>query len=286
MDKVRTVSMNQFGNVCMKHFLMALVFLASSSSIWAWGRVGHAAIANIASANLTPAATAQVNALLHNDLDGHLQASGRTSLAAVASWADEIREIAPKNTYKGWHSRANPVCSNDLGKCTSGHCVDQNIMHFRQVLQDRNQPARARNEALKWIVHLVGDLHMPMHSGAHGKDIEVTLAGKKLRNPVTLHNVWDSNLAEMALKQGAILPALDHHLAPLAADAPTQWMLETRTIARQYTYDPLPGFSCATTLQGPIELDKAYQQQALPVIRAQISAAGLRLAQLLNETLQ
>ena len=253
----------------------------------AWGKLGHATVADIAAAHLTPVAAAQVSGLLKNDLDRYLQPSGRTTLAQVASWPDEIRDIAPADTYRGWHTRANPVCSAALGACKDGHCVDQNIIHFAQILQDQGQPPQVRNEALKWVVHLVGDLHMPMHSGVHGKDILVSLEGQPTRPGTTLHGAWDTDLAKLAL-QGwpiAVTPLPNFASAP-ATDAPTQWMLETRLLARQFTFDPLPGFSCRSELHGPVVLDLAYQQQSAPLIREQIGKAGLRLAQLLNAVLR
>ena len=210
--------------------------------------------------------------------------SQRTTLAEIASWPDEIRKIAPEDAYKGWHSRANPVCSDKLAACPDGHCVDQLIIHYTAILKDRKQTHRAHNEALKWIVHLVGDLHMPMHSGVHGKAVEVRLEGKKTKEGTTLHKVWDNALAVSALDQEKIQATLGN-TPPLATDAPTQWMLETRQIARLHTFDPLPGFTCDSRLRGPVVLDHAYQQQSAPVIREQLRKAGLRLAQLLNETL-
>lgn len=263
-------------------------FLVSCPAFgWAWGKLGHATVADIAAARLTPAATAQVSTLLTNDLDRHLQPSGRTTLAQIASWADEIRDIAPVGTYRGWHTRANPVCTEALGACKDGHCVDQNIIRYTGILQDLTQPPQARNEALKWVVHLVGDLHMPMHSGVHGKDLVVSLEGQPTRPGATLHSVWDTDLAKLALQTGPIAPTpLPDASAVLTADAPTQWMLETRTLARQHVFDPLPQFSCSHELQGPVLLDLAYQQQSAPVIRAQMGKAGLRLAQLLNAALR
>ncbi|MBK1682537.1 S1/P1 nuclease [Rhodoferax fermentans] len=253
---------------------------------WSWGKLGHATVAEIAATQLTPAATVQVSSLLKNDLDRDQQPSGRTTLAQIASWPDEIREIAPAGTYQGWHTRANPVCSEALGACKDGYCVDQLIIHYAQILQDPSQTPRARNEALKWVVHLVGDLHMPMHSGVHGKNIAVSLEGQSPRPDAALHWAWDNTLAKLALQSGPLVltPLPDFSAAP-AADAPTQWMRETRLLSRQFVFDPLAGFSCGVDLQGPVVLDLAYQQQAAPVIRKQIAKAGLRLAQLLNAVL-
>lgn len=253
---------------------------------WSWGKLGHATVAEIAATQLTPAAAEQVSSLLKNDLDRDQQPSGRTTLAQIASWPDEIRETAPAGTYQGWHTRANPVCSEALGACKDGHCVDQLIIHNAQILQDPAQTPRARNEALKWVVHLVGDLHMPMHSGVHGKDILVNLEGQPTRPGTTLHQAWDNSLAKLALTGSPVVatPLPEFTSAP-AADAPTQWMRETRLLSRQFVFDPLPGFSCGVELHGPVVLDLGYQQQSAPFIREQIGKAGLRLAQLLNAAL-
>ena len=267
--------------------LIGAIVVSCPALGWAWGKLGHATVADMAAAHLTPVATAQVSALLTNDLDRHLQPSGRTTLAQIASWPDEIRDIAPVGTYRGWHTRANPVCTYVLGACKEGHCVDQNIIRYTRILQDQDQPPQVRNEALKWVVHLVGDLHMPMHSGVHGKDMVVSLEGQPTRPGTTLHGAWDTDLAKLALQAGPIaLTPWPDASAALTADAPTQWMLETRALARQHVFDPLPGFSCSGELPGSMVLDLAYQQQSAPVIRAQISKAGLRLAQLLNAALR
>lgn len=253
----------------------------------AWSHTGHALVANIASANLTPAAQAQVRELLKDDLDAHGNPSGRTTLAAVSSWPDEIRTAAGDGAFRGWHSRANPVCTDSLGSCKNGHCVDRIIIDQAAILKDRTQSAGSRNEALKWVVHLVGDLHMPLHSGSNhdgGGNIPVTLIGLKSGKAPTLHEVWDSQLLRYALKRGPITAADTTN--PLTTDSPTQWMLEARALSRQYVYAPLPGFACNSKPTEPIALDHSYQEQSVPVIREQIGKAGSRLAQLLNEILR
>ena len=128
----------------------AALLLLSALPALAWGRAGHATVARIAQARLTPAAQAQVHLLLEDDLDAAGRPSGRRTLAEIASWPDELRELAPKGAYQGWHTRANPVCREALGPCRDGHCVDELIVHYGQILADPAQPRRERNEALKW----------------------------------------------------------------------------------------------------------------------------------------
>ncbi|MGC3965566.1 MAG: S1/P1 nuclease [Rhodocyclaceae bacterium] len=268
-----------------------ILLALASTSVWttdasAWGRKGHAAVAALAQAHLTPAAQAQVEALMRDDLDRDGKPSGRKTLAQIASWPDEIRDIAPKGEYAGWHTRGNPVCSDSLATCKDGHCVDENIIHYAALLHDKQQPARVRNEALKWVVHLVGDLHQPLHSGV-GLDkgqATVELEDLKAKPGTTLHEAWDTQLAELALSRGP-LQWHAYSATPLAADAPTQWMLETRQVALRAVYQPLEGFACDTKLKSPVRLDHAYEEQAVPVIREQMERAGARLAQLLNQSL-
>lgn len=273
-------------------FVLVLLGTLFSSVCFAWNARGHAAIAALAEANLTPAAQAEVQVLLADDLDRYERPSGRKTLAAVSSWPDEIRDVAVKNdpaAYKGWHVRGNQVCENKLGGCKDGHCVDQLIIHYAAVLRDRSQSARARNEALKWVVHLVGDLHMPLHSGVNrnGGGAKVVLEGVALKPDATFHTVWDSQLLNAGLEGWKSQARLDGKAAPFAADAPTQWMLEVRDIALHEVYEPLAGFTCGNgKLPEPFVLDTAYQQHSAVVVRQQVERAGLRLAQLLNEILQ
>ena len=128
--------------------MLACLFMFSQSAL-AWNKKGHAAIANIAEANLTPAAREKVQALLRDDLNASNQLSGRTTLAEIASWPDEIRKADKERTYAGWHSRNNPVCQTKLGVCWFDRCVDRNLQRYAAVLNDERAPHRVRNEALK-----------------------------------------------------------------------------------------------------------------------------------------
>ena len=260
-----------------------------SSGVLAWNAAGHAAVAAIADSQLTPAARAQVSGLLLGDLDRQERPSGRKTLMEVASWADEIRDEAVKTeplAYKGWHVRGNQVCSQKLGACREGHCVDELIIRFTAVLADRQQSSRARNEALKWVVHLVGDLHMPLHSGVNrnGGSARVQMEGVRLKADASFHSVWDSELLDAALR-GWVRESVTISKADLPRDAASRWMIETRDLALREVYEPLPGFSCQASLPEPIVLDAAYQQASIAIVRRQIERAGLRLAQLLNASL-
>lgn len=270
-------------------FVLLLALLPALAQ--AWNAAGHAAVAAIAESQLTPQAAAEVTRLLANDLDRHGKPSKRTQLTEIASWPDEIRDEAAKTdpaAFRGWHVRSNSVCRDTLGPCKDGHCVDQLIIYYAGVLADRSQSERARNEALKWVVHLVGDLHMPLHSGVNlnGGGARVDMVGLFLpSSEATLHKIWDGPLLDHALA-GWVRQPVEVPSASLAADAPTQWMRESRDVALREVYQPLAGFRCDVKLAEPIRIDEAYRARSVPVIRQQIERAGLRLAQLLNASLR
>jgi hypothetical protein len=273
----------------MKYLPFLLVcLLVVSQPAGAWGRKGHTAIADIAEANLTPAAHKQVQWLLKNDLDNQGKPSGRTTLASIAIWSDEIRATAPAYAYQGWHTHDNAVCQAKLGACQHEECVDQKLLHYATVLKNTHATHRERNEALKWVVHLVADLHAPLHSGSNrdgAGQVPATLEGGQAYLDSTLHTMWDHDLPDAALENSPVTAVLKNR-KKLPHDAVLHWMEETRQVSRKHVYEPLPGFKCGASLIGPVLLNRAYQQQAMPVIRLQIKRAGLRLAQLLNEILK
>ncbi|HWQ09379.1 MAG TPA: S1/P1 nuclease [Holophaga sp.] len=265
--------------------LLLAFSLICSAPARAWGKLGHAEIARIAQARLDPPALEEVKMLLRNDQNAAGLPSGRRTLPEIASWPDEIQSLAPYRVYQGSHTRANPVCGGELGPCSDGYCVDELIERYSAVLRDRDQPLQERNRALKWVVHLIGDLHQPLHSGVaedHGRTPVRSIRRKATGPYATLHSVWDDQLARIALK-GWHCP--DRPEGVDAGGSPRQWMLESRDVSLHHVYEPIPGFDCRKPLPESLDLDDAYVLQAIPAIRLQIERAGLRLAERLNELL-
>jgi hypothetical protein len=131
--------------------LVILVCVAQRG--FAWGREGHEVVALIAGHYMTGAAKAKTTALL----DG-------SSIEAVASWADDYRrdhrETAP------WHLINSPLTHYRIvlvRDCPSGQCVVAKTQDYLSVLRDPTASRAAKAEALKFVVHFVGDLHQPLH---------------------------------------------------------------------------------------------------------------------------
>ena len=151
----------------------------------AWGPLGHRASARLAESRLTPRARAIVRDLLEPG----------ESLADASTWADEFsREIRGSAS---WHYVNVPVWSlrYDPRDCRPQGCVVSKIAEFRAVLLDQNAPAARRRMALRFFVHLVQDLHQPMHVADRGdrggNDLQLRYGRYDNTN---LHQVWDSGL--------------------------------------------------------------------------------------------
>ena len=275
-----------------------VLVLACVPCALAWGPQGHRTVGAIADRLLTPAARAQVAELLADDLDKFGNPSGRTTLESVAVWADEIRGT-PADRPR-WHYDGVPLCGSSLREsyCPGGECNSAQLERLTLVLADRHAELRARNEALKWIVHLTADLHQPLHTadnGDHGGNrVRVALVGVRTRGRLTLHGAWDSELVTLALgtrnrqQPPRDIDALAREARSLTLEAgqgtPLSWASESNHLARNVAYQ-YPGFACGSVPAGRVVLDRDYQREAGRIVRERLLLAGGRLANLLNETL-
>ena len=272
--------------------LLFAALLAASPAALAWSALGHRLVGAIAERHLDPAAEAQVRALLAGEPD--------PTLAGVAYWADALRNDDPprfKATSR-WHyiNARGGGCDFDLARdCPDGGCVVAQIERQRVILADRTQPREARRDALKFLVHLVGDAHQPMHAGdrtdAGGNQYQISLATAlepeayardKYVDGVmgtNLHSVWDYYIlgaAGLSLPQYArkldALPWPPSNEAPLFA--PMAWAREScRLVEARHLYPD------------GHKLDDGYLDAMRPLAEQRIRQAAWRLASILNDAL-
>ncbi len=264
------------------------ITLASYVSVaLAWGDTGHIIVGDIADHYLTLAVRQQVNALLRAD--------GATSLGQVATWADEIKADRPDT--KPWHYIDIPVCGrvDPATNCPDGQCVTVQIERFARILGDRHASQRNRIAALKFLTHLVGDIHQPLHTADNhdrgGNDIHVTFFGEP-GTTLNLHEIWDTvMIRQFADDPNAEAKILIKRIS--AQEAKTwsggtvaDWAAESHRLAFRIAYGKLPGgFACGQLAPDHVFIGRKYYRQARPVIEKQLERAGVRLAALLNKTL-
>jgi len=229
-----------------------------------------------------------------------LRSASDPTLAGVAYWADALRNDDPprfKATSR-WHyiNARGGGCDFDLARdCPDGGCVVAQIQRQRAILADRTQPREARRDALKFLVHLVGDAHQPMHAGdrtdAGGNQYQISLATAlepeayardKYVDGVmgtNLHSVWDYYIlgaAGLSLPQYArkldALPWPPSNEAPLFA--PMAWAREScRLVEARHLYPD------------GHKLDDGYLDAMRPLAEQRIRQAAWRLASILNDAL-
>jgi hypothetical protein len=260
---------------------LALPLLALlPGSALAWGAKAHRLIAHLATTELQPQARAEIARLLRGEPD--------PTLAGVANWADDLRDRpAPADKELGrrttrWHFVNLP--EDDCGyrtpaDCPNGDCVIEAIRRQRNLLADRRQPDAVRAQALKFLVHFVGDAHQPLHAGFErdrgGNDVQLRIDGKGSN----LHQLWDSRLlASTGENERTLLQRLQRMPLPnearTAANDPAAWARAScRIVQREGFYPPKR------------TLTPDYFARWRPTAERQLRIAGHRLAVLLNATL-
>jgi len=258
--------------LCLVPLLLAPVLDAL-----AWGQLGHRLVARLADMQLTPQARDEIARLLRGEAD--------PSLAGIANWADELRSIDPDLGKRSsrWHyvNIADPGCAFDVeADCRGGDCVVAALERQTAILADPARSDGERRQALKFVVHFVGDVHQPLHAGrGHdrgGNDYQVNWNGKGSN----MHSLWDSGLLRSAgLDEDAWLARLQAlpvpaPVSPLPAEAPRLWAEQSCRLVDS------PGFYPRGHL-----IEQAYVDAQLPVVERQLRLAGDRLAAVLNATL-
>ncbi|MCL7713131.1 S1/P1 nuclease [Stenotrophomonas mori] len=256
--------------------LAALLLLPAP--VFAWGAQGHRLVARIAETRLDPAARAETGRLLALE-------PGAT-LAGIAPWADQLRAEDPDlgKRSAGWHyvNIGEDGCAYDASRhCRNGNCVVEALKAQSARLADRGLPDAERLQALKFVVHLVGDMHQPMHAGyAHDKGGNTFQLQFEDRG-TNLHSLWDSGMFyalrlddERYLQRLLALPAPGGIAPPQLQRDAARWTEQSCRIAIG------DGLYPARRTVGD-----AYAATWRPVAEAQLRLAGERLAALLNELL-
>jgi hypothetical protein len=275
--------------------------LALSAPACAWGPEGHRVVGDIAERYLSAGTRAQVAELLKNDRLADGEPSGRRTLGEVASWADEIKDFDWGRRRASWHYDDVPLCADPeyARYCRGGRCASAQLARQIAILGDARARPRARNEALKWVVHLIGDIHQPLHAANHadrgGNTVQVSFFDQRDNPPygsLNLHAVWDVHMAAKLIAdrggERALVSAPIGESDRRAWEQGTVevWIGESHALARDRVYATLPvPAACGEKIAGVVPLGERYYASAAPVIDLQLRKAGVRLARVLNEAL-
>jgi hypothetical protein len=278
------------------YLLLALIAMPAH----AFGPDGHRIVGEIAQPLLTPRALQGVEYLLREDRLADRTPSGRKTIAEVAYWADEIKDFKWGKARGAWHYDDIPVCETpDPAKYCRVNCASRRLEEQIGILGDRSQHPRRRNEALKWVVHLIGDIHQPLHAADNrdhgGNHVRASFFGETENppwGPINLHAIWDVHIVSRMLKerdpaqQLLASPIAEAERAAWERGSIADWMAESHEVAKSVVYGNLPGgLSCGPRQAAAVPIGEDYYAKAAPALAQQMRKAGVRLARVLNETL-
>lgn len=266
-------------------FFSLLLGMLWTPSAGAWGNVGHRITGIIAASLLSHSAEQQVQQLL-----------GEEPLSVAATYMDTQRATLAKQWPQAekWHYDNQSVCQQ-VPYCTDGHCATRQIERFRTLLADRNAPRSERALALRLLIHMLGDIHQPLHladnadRGGNNLHVRLYTGGSRY----SLHEVMDTVL----LKQLQGNKSITAYTAQLQAQYRNQirqwqqgdiktWANEAHTLATERLYGQLPGFVCHSPITATLTLPENYVQSAKHYLPEQLTKAGARIAWVLNNTFQ
>ncbi|CAK7202508.1 hypothetical protein SEUCBS139899_005231 [Sporothrix eucalyptigena] len=281
----------------MKLSAALLAGAAVLPNVAAWGGFGHITIAYVASSFVNDQTATYFQTLLRNDSSDYL--------ANVATWADNIRYTKWGHFTGPFHfidAKDDPPSSCDVimeRDCKSEGCVISALQNYTSRLIDagRSLPAWEHEQAAKFIIHFVGDMHQPLHTedvAKGGNGIHVKFDNKFLN----LHHVWDTSILEKIVGgvRGSPYGAAQQLADQLVADIRSgKYQTESKSWLDGIKLDDVEGtaliwaresnaYVCTHVLpQGPKaivgqELGDSYYDDAAPVVEIQVARAGFRLA--------
>jgi len=273
-----------------------------------WGKEGHALVASIAQSFLGSNATSSCKTLLP-DVSG--------DLSQIASWADSVDHTAAYSWSAVLHYINTPDwdcnynrsrdCVDESGDVN--FCVDMAIQNYTSRLMDSSISSDQMSEALKFLVHFVGDIHQPLHVGFTSDEGGNSQSGQFIdTNNIKLHAIWDTAIIQKRIdddfngSQSDYLSSLLQRIAPggdFAANLTAwqscqsdggdnnhvgactiQWASEGIGYACTNSYVEADG---VTKITDGFDLELDYYTRNLPIVELRLAQAGVRLGNVLNQ---
>ena len=287
-------------------FLFVTIFFLCNLPAQCWWEDGHRTTARLAAYYLTPETRARLALIMGVPNDPSSIADG---LALASTWADEIKKDRPETN--AWHYI--DIALQDKRDEIAARCVDQNCvtarieMYSQQLVTDKNAPdPTADLDALRFLVHFVGDVHQPLHAvsdadlGGNCEPLDPVY--EKARN---LHALWDGPLVndinpddkQLASELKTELDGFSGgRRKKMTEGSVDDWAWQSHKEAEKVIYKQLhipvepvefPANCKAAPqeiLDDKITVESSYLDEMKPVVRLQLERAALRLARLLNQT--
>jgi hypothetical protein len=246
--------------------IIAVLCLTASVCSFGWGPTGHRATGLVAEKHLTKKAKKALALILQGQ-----------SLAMASTWMDDIRSDSTFDYMADWHwvTIQNGETYDKSVKNPNGDII-QTLERVIQELKSGKLNASEEAQRIKILIHLVGDLHQPLHVGGGsdrgGNDVRVTW----FRTESNLHRVWDSDMIDdTRLSFTELAESLQ------IPDAAAVQKMQATNI-RDWANESM-GYRSQVYAYGDGRLGYEYSYKNFPLVRTRILESGVRLAGLLNE---
>ncbi|RNL52426.1 S1/P1 nuclease [Pedobacter jejuensis] len=253
---------------------IAAILISLCLILISWGYTGHKTIGLLTENYLTPSAKTAIKDLL-----------GDTSIADACTWADDARKYPELKETANWHFLNLLLGLNfdefkNMVDTLKQANVYSALIKAEETLKQKDATKKQRTEALKFVLHFVGDIHQPMHvsraEDKGGNTIQLNYEGKG----TNLHSVIDTRLLEHSgLKYDSL--ALKFNKIPKRKvrkwqrDPPIKWAWESYQISSEL-YAEIDAMKTRN-------IGEEYYQKHIPMVERRIQQASIRLAGVLNE---
>ncbi len=293
------MSLSSFGKVLVTYCLLY------ATPAYCWWETGHRTVARLAAAHLTPAARAHIAQILQVPDTPEAVAD---ALTVASTWPDETKAETKTGAWHYIDLALQDDKSDIPERCKDDNCLTARIRLFAAQLSRHGSAGQISDlDALRYLVHFVGDVHQPLHAvsdadlGGNCEHIDPPIGTAK-----NLHAVWDGVIVDAVNPSDRELAAdLDRNLhsfstqlqADLALGNQDDWAWESHKLAIKDIYQKLslptePVIFPKSCQEAPLavsnltlHLPSSYIDDMKPVVREQLTKAGLRLSRLLNESL-
>ncbi|MDE0471448.1 MAG: S1/P1 nuclease [Ekhidna sp.] len=252
----------------MKKLIVVFALLSTSGQLFGWGQNGHRIVGLIAERHLSEKALKKIEGVLQNE-----------TLAEVSTYMDFIKSDAAYRHMSAWHYATIPddQTYDEAGTPKKGDVI-QTIQRLIIELKSKKFTDVDEAFALKCLVHLVGDIHQPLHVGngkdRGGNDVKVKYFGTN----TNLSKVWDTRIIEGQNYSYTeyvewINHPSDEELSAWSSLNVLDWANESKEYRRQ----------CYETMPENKELSYQYGFENIKLLNQRLLQAGIRLANVLND---
>ncbi|EXJ85036.1 hypothetical protein A1O3_05711 [Capronia epimyces CBS 606.96] len=275
-------------------FRAVILLLLTARLTFAWGTLGHETVAWIAQSYVSETTESTVKSILGSTRSDYM--------ANVSTWADSYRYTSSGRWSAPLHyidANDSPPssCSVDYSRdCGEAGCSVSAIVNYTSILLDNTSGQALKNDAMKFIIHFIGDIHQPLHDEAldvGGNTINVTYDGEA----TNLHHIWDTEIVEQ-LANGAGAQEFAKNLSSAIRAGDYGWDVDSwlNGVSLNDTLSTGTGWAseanayvCSDVLHAGVDaveeggdLSGTYYQAHYDVARVQIARAGYRLGAWLN----